>query len=218
VARLYGDGGRVEAAPGIRGHGGTGPRFGHTADRHPFGVSPTIYSVDGGALYALLTSGGYADLAATSLWSANDQIAVALSLTTPVAEAPLTENSPPPYVPWTVTLGPGEKGFGQAIVVGDQILITTDTSDVNDSSVTGYGTDNTSTGHVYQVNVTNGTVVAMLATRGGAGSIQTNGSTVYSVSKDKAERLAIAVNPTTGESPNSVTAGKVRRLLWLRSM
>ena len=215
---LYGDVWQVDAATGISRHGATVPLFRHSTDRHPFGVSPTIYSVDGGALYALLTSGGYADLAATTLWSASNQLAVALSLSTPVAKAPLTENSSPPYVPWRVTLGAGEKGFGQAIVVGDQILISTDTSDVNDSSLTGYGTGNTNTGHVYQVNVTNGKLLAMVATRGGAGSIQTIGSVVYSVSKDKAERLAISVNPTTGESPSSVTAGKVRRLLWLRSM
>ncbi|MCX5744589.1 MAG: hypothetical protein NT062_19025 [Proteobacteria bacterium] len=213
---IYGDVWQLDAATGVSRHGVTKPLFRHTQDQHPFGASPTIYS-QSGALYVIAVTGGYADLAATTLWSSGTQIAVSLSLTTPPANASLTEASGAPYLPWKINLGSGEKGFGQAIVVGDQVFITTDTDDVNTNGALGYGVANADTGHVYQVGLSNGAVASNTTVRGGAGSIQTSGSTVYSISKDKAQRLSVKTNGG-GESPASVSSAKVARLLWLRTL
>ena len=222
---LYGEMYLLDAATGTSrqdvtptvGVAGT-PLFRFTTDRHPFGASPAIYS-NGGALYAVAATGGYHDLSNTMTWSADDQKVVSVALNVPVASSPVNEGSGPPSVPWTKDLDSGDKSFAQAIVVGGEVFVTTDSIDINDNSVTGYGANAADTGKVYHLNVGTGAdVQTAVVVRGGAGSINTNGTDVFSVSKDKAQKLATGATSTTGESPGSIAQAKITRLLWLRTL
>jgi hypothetical protein len=220
---LYGEMYLVDAASGLSRQDapavspGT-PLFRFTGDRHPFGASPTIYS-NGGQLYAIGVSGGYHDLSNTMTWSDPDQMAVAVSLSVPTTSSPVNEGSGTPSVPWTKAFDAGDKAFAQAIVVGGDVFITTDSLDINDNSLTGYGAGAADTGKVYHLNTSNGSdVQTAVVVRGGAGSVNTNGTDVYSVSKDKAQKLATGAQSTTGESPGSIAQAKITRLLWLRTL
>jgi len=215
---LYGDIWKLDATTGANSYG-TEPLFRYTADGHPLGAPLTIYS-NGGQLFGLGVPGGYADLAATTLWSANDQKAVAVWLDTPVANAPLDENSGAPYVPWTYDLVAGDKSFSQAVIVGGEVFFTADSTDINANGVGGYGSDGADTGRVYRMNVADGSAATTVVVRGGASSIQTDdGNTVYNSSKDKAQQLSInATDSTAGESVGSPDTGRVTRLLWLRTL
>ena len=213
---LYGDMWLLDAATGTNRHG-TNPLFRYKFDKHPLGAPPTIYS-NSGQLFALGSPGGYADQAATTLWTTSPQTIVAVSLGTPTASTPLDETSGAPYVPWTFALNAGDNVFAQAVVVGGEVFITADSVDVNANGIGGYGTNHTDTGHVYQVNVGTGVSVSTVVVRGGAGSVQTNGTDVYNVSKDKAEQLASSATGTSGASVGSPSTPRVTRLLWLRTL
>ena len=64
-----------------------------------------------------------------------------------------------------------DKSYAQALVVGNQLFITSDSSDVNLST---YGTSGATTGHLTTVDITGGTattVVSMTPVANGAGSV-----------------------------------------------
>ncbi len=211
---LYGEIWQVDATNGVSRHG-TNPLFRYTTDQHPFGSSPTIYQ-NSGQLYAMSVSGGYADLStASTLWSASDQAAVSVSLSTPFGSAPLNEATGGSYQPWTYPLDSGDKSFSQAIVVGGTVFLTTDSTDVNSST---YGAGATDTGKVYALNVGTGVLDTTVVVRGGAGSVNTNtaGTEVYSLTKDAAVKFNATA--TTGESPPMASTTKITRLLWLRTL
>jgi len=66
LGTLYGDVFQLDAATGTNRHGAN-PLFRFSTDYHPIGAVPAIYS-NGGAQYAVVVSGGYADQQVTS-WS-----------------------------------------------------------------------------------------------------------------------------------------------------
>ncbi len=242
---LYGEMWQLDAATGISKEGGGNPGtplFRFSADQHPVGTSPAIYS-DGTKLFAIGVPGGYADLStAGGLWSAASQTAVAVSLSVPVADAPVGEGVVPaagssavhpPHIPWEFTLQNGDKAFAQPVIIGGEVFITTDSIDINDSSATGFGAAAVNTGRVYRLRLTDGAVQSTSVVRGGAGSVASDGTTVYVVTKDKAQQLtdngaiggtgsgggaAVVAASTTGASPGSVSIAKITRLLWLRTL
>jgi hypothetical protein len=178
---LYGNLWRLDAATGVSKTGATTPLFQFSTYKHPIGALPAIYS-DGNSQYAVFGSGGYADplLAA---WSAGTQALVSIKLTTagpyPIAE---TSNK----LAFKQNLAAGQKTFGQVLVVGGQVFLTTDSSDVNLST---YGTL-ASTGSAIAYNLSTQTASNAVVIRGGAASLANLGTTLYSSSGNQQQELA----------------------------
>lgn len=213
MGTLYGDIWQLDAATGVNRHG-SNPLFRYGSNFHPFGTPPTLYS-SGGTFYALMVPGAYADPAALALWTTPAQTAVAVSLSTPTASAPLNEGSGTPYVPWTFALAAGDKSFSQAVVIGGQVFITTDSQDVNSTT---YGTTIGNTGTVYQVSLSNPASSTTYVVTGGAGSVAATASTVYMGSKTTMQALSGAPPANIGDSVNSAANASVTRRLWLRTL
>src|SRR5262249_6070856 len=155
-----------------------------------------------GQVYAVAASGGYVDYDTNTnaLWTSSStmQQAVAVAINTPVASAPLDEDDTLSAngLKFTYDLGTGQLNYSQAQVVGDQIFLTTDNTDVNAST---YGTGG-NTGKVHVMDLSGGntsTVVVM----GGAASVGRSGTTIYAASGEKAQQLSTAATssePTEG--------------------
>lgn len=209
---LYGNLWRLNAIDGTSRNGTNTPLFSFSTNKHPIGVPPAIYR-SGGTLYAAFASGGYADPISTS-WASTTQYLIAAKLastaSTSVDETTGASSTGPIGV--NVTLTSGDRGFSQAIVVGTQLFVTSDSSDINLAS---YGTSTTSTGRLYTVDVLSGTSTTTVITAG-ATTLANSGSTLYSSSSSKQEQIAAAAT-TTGEKIDFESAPKLTRNLWLRS-
>jgi hypothetical protein len=123
---------------------------------------------------------------------------------------------------WTIDLQAGDKSYSQAVVVGGEVLITTDSTDVNTNGLTGYGASPTNTGNLYSRSLVDGSGSTLIQIRGGAGGVATLGAPtpgttdVFALSKDKVDHKTVTT--TAGESLGSPNVGKVTRLLWLRTL
>ena len=190
------------------------PLFQYSTDYHPLGSAPTIYA-SGSTQYAVLVPGGFADPNDTT-WGPGGvvQQVVSVSLGTPNGDATLTEASGAPDVPFKFNLGAGEKSYSQAIVIGGQLFITTDSSDVNNNATFGAGGN---TGKVYAYTIAAGTTTTT-AVSGGASSVANNGTEVYLGSSNGQQRLATDATSTVGTAVDSQGAQRVSRLLWLRTI
>ena len=208
---LYGDIWQLDAITGENKHGDK-PLFRYSSDFHPFGAAPTLYST-GSNVYAVLISGSYADLVATTQWSTSEQAAIGVSLSAPASAASLTESSGDPYVPLVYSITSGEKASSQAIVVGEELFFTTDAGDVNAGT---YGTTSGTTGNAYKVNLTSGAGSSVTIT-GGAGSLVASGTAIYASSRDGAQRLTDDATSASGEGVNNNPDPKVTKRIWLRS-
>lgn len=208
---LYGDIWQLDARTGENKHVDK-PLFRYGSDFHPFGAAPTLYSKSSN-VFAVMISGSYTDLVATTQWSTNAQSAIGVSMAAPASAATLTETSGAPYVPLVYTITSGEKASSQAIVVGDEIYFTTDGGDVNAGT---YGTTSTATGHAYKVDINTNTGSSVVIT-GGAGSLVASGTAIYASSRDGAQRLTTDATGTTGEAVNNNPDPKVTKRIWLRS-
>ena len=208
---LYGEIYQLDAVTGVNRHG-SNSLFKFTTDKKPLGVAPAIYS-DGGknALFIAMVSGGYFDPAALMLWSAGTQQVVGIALATATAATPLTENS---TLALEINLGANEKGFSQARVIGTQLFLTTDSTDVNQTT---FGTGSASTGHLYSINLTTGTSTSVVIAAG-AGSVASTDTTVFSSSGRHIERIATTASTTAAFSTNTTREPKMTRKLWLRSL
>lgn len=216
-ATLYGQLFRLKAATGVNPYG-TDPLFQFSADLKPFGAAPALFS--NGQLYAVAASGGYLDYDTNTepLWtsSAVTQQAVAVALNTAAADVPLTEGSTPSNngLRFVYDFAAGQLNYSQAQVIGDQIFLTTDSTDVN---ATTYGTGgNTGTLHRIDLQGANAATVAIM---GGAASVGRQGTTTYAASGDKAQQLSLSA--TASDPTESVTAAmqsKVTRRMWLRTL
>jgi hypothetical protein len=208
---------RIDPATGTsRYQNGSGtqiPLFQFSTDYHAIGAKPAIYS-DGTNQWAYFVSGGYADQA-DSVWGTGVQqylIGVSLTSYPTSSTTSLNEGSPATFVKKVALGSTNEKGYAQAVVVGNEVFVTTDSSDVNSST---YGTTG-GTGHYYKYSIgTASTTTAVLAT-GGASSVANDGTTVYAGSNTEQQNIGTATS-TTGNSVDSLTAPKVARSLWLRT-
>jgi hypothetical protein len=205
---LFGNLWRLAAATGASRTGTGTPLFQFSTNKHPIGMVPAIYS-DGALLYAAFASGGYTDPTAAS-WSAGTQSLIAINLGAtgpyPIAETEVGR------LEITYDLGTNEDAFAQVLVVGDQLFLTTDNSDVN---ATGFGTGG-NTGHLVTYSLATSSATSVVI-RGGAGSIANSSATLYSSSSDKQQQLATDALSTTGTSVDTQTATKLERRLWLRT-
>ena len=210
---LYGDVWRVDAATGVSTTGATTPLFSFTTDKHPIGVPAAVFSASG-SLYAAFASGGYDDPTATS-WSTPSQFLIAVKLKPTGTSFPLAETATKCTTCDLMLATPlaASKGFSQALIVGNQLFVTTDTTDVNFST---FGTTSANTGSLMTVNLANSTSTTVVIS-GGASSLASSGTTLISSTSDQQSKLATSATSTTGTSVDSVAVAKITRALWLRS-
>jgi hypothetical protein len=217
---LYGDLWDVDPATGVSVDGTGKPLFRFTQDHHAIGASPAIYT-NNNIQYAVITSGGYVDTFPNdTTWTASGNInyALGISLNTPHSDATISENTTGSDLAFKLSFGAGEASYAQATVIGNQVFITTDTANVNDSSSTSaYGLMG-ATGKVYAFNVNSPTSVSTVVVEGGASSVINSGTNVYSGASDTTQQLGgtgMTVSGT-GTSVDSIQPTKVSRKLWLR--
>jgi len=208
----------VDPADGTSRYGaGVGPLFSFTTNFHAIGVRPAILK-KGNIQYAIFVSGGYVDTSsAPTIWGSGVvQSAIAVSLD---AAGAVDENGTSPDIGFKFDIGTGEKGFAQALVVGNEVFFTTDTVDVNAS---GYGTSGT-TGKLYKFDFdaanTAGTVIAVQPPNlaGGANTLANSGAEVFSASANQTQRAPTDAASATGTSVDPTQVPKVTRKLWLRT-
>jgi len=105
--------------------------------------------------------------------------------------AEVAETGPYPIAETSVTklafkedLAAGTNAFAQVQVIGEQLFLTSDTSDINAST---YGTGSSDTGRVITYNLAT-TGSSTVIVRGGAGSLANAGTTLYSSSVTASRR------------------------------
>ncbi len=216
---LYGDLWDVTASTGVSVDGVGKPLLRFSTDHHPIGASPAIYT-NGGTQYAVITTGGYVDTYPNdTTWTASGNVnyAVAVSLGTPIADATINENKTGSDIAFKLSFGAGEASYAQATVIGNQVFISTDTANVNDStSSSAYGLTG-ATGHVYAYNLTSH-ASSTVVVEGGASSVINSGTNVFSGASDTTQQLSgtgMTVT-TTGTSVDTIQPTTVSRKLWLR--
>jgi hypothetical protein len=209
---LYGNLWRLDAVTGDN-RTGSEPLFQFTGNKHPIGVVPTIY-VSGGRQYAVFASGGYVDPTAVT-WSDATQYAIGVKLeaaATPVQET--AGDCATCDLAFSHTLDPGDKGFAQAMVVGTQLFLTSDSTDVNSAS---FGTGNTSTGHLLTVDIATPSITTAVVISAGAAAIASAGTTLYTSSAQEQQQLSAPAASTTGIATEITSDTQTfRRQLWLQ--
>jgi hypothetical protein len=202
------------------------PLFSFSEDYHPIGTPPAIYN-NGNIMFAVFAEGGYADVSGNTGWgdylaAGKNHYALAISLNSPTSDATFNENQPRPDILFKIALGSGEKSYAEVTVVGTQVFITTDTSQVNAAS---YGTSATATGNLYAFNIgsignpnVGSTLVAVTGTgiQSGAGSIASNGTTLYASNGSTNQQIGTGALTTVGPTVTAVITNNVKRQLWLR--
>lgn len=210
---LYGDLWRLNAADGTSRNGTGRPLFAFSTNKHPIGAVPAIYR-SGAQQYAVVTSGGYADPTAMS-WTTSTQYLIAARLSSTAAT--IDETSPACTscaLAINTTLSPGDKGFSQALVVGNQLFVTADSTDVN---LAAYGSVG-NTGHVMSVNLVGTPSVATVAISAGASSLVNLTTALYNSSSTQQQLLAASATGTTGPSVDSTATPRLTRMLWLSTL
>lgn len=173
VPSLYGEVWLLNAATGTSVYG-TAPLFRFGSDFHPVGASPTLYRDGGGRLNLVLGSGGYVDPVSTS-WSPDAVNQWLVSVAVEPISTPVSEASAAPDVAFAVDLGIGERVYSQAVVAGGELYVTTDRTDVNDTS---YGLE-ADTGRLHRILLSTGTVRDSRTIHSGAASADAGGGKAY---------------------------------------
>jgi hypothetical protein len=207
---LYGDLWRLDAADGTSRNGPSTPLFRFSSNKQPIGAVPAIYST-GGQQYAVVASGGYADPTAMS-WTTSKQYLIAAKLGSTAAT--IDETSPTCSscaLALSTALTAGDKAFSQALVVGNQLFVTTDTSDVN---LQAFGLTS-NTGRAMVVNLTGTPSATIVAVTAGASSLVSSKTSIYNSSSTQQELLQITAASTTGTSVDAAAIPRLTRMLWL---
>jgi hypothetical protein len=209
---LYGDLWRLDATTGTSRNGSSVPLFAFSTNKHPIGEPPTIYS-SGGEQYAAFTSGGYTDPTATS-WTTSTQYEIAVKLSATGATVSET-TSPCPTCALAVrqTLTSGDKGESQGLIIGTQLFVTTDSTDINSAT---FGTT-LNTGHLVTVDLTGVIASTTVVINSGASSLVSSGTTLYSSSSTQQQQIASSANGVVGAKVDPGSTPRVQRTLWLRT-
>ncbi len=217
---LYGDVWQLDAATGANRHGAS-PLFQFSTDQHPIGSPIAIFG--DGSLYGLAAPGGYADLAASTLWSAGSHTAVALKLYPALptgTSLPLLETSTPPGLKFTFAMAAGDKVFSQPVISGGSAYITAESLDAN---ALAYGSVTANTGRVYRVplapacvdaapadgecdNAPAQTAAGVLSSvvAGGVSSVWVYAGGVYVMGKNAAQKLGTSDTSAGGSGGSSM--------------
>ena len=223
VPSLYGDMWLIEAADGENPYG-TSPLFRFSGDYHPLGATPTIYAdLATGRMHAAFVSGGYADpIAATWIKLDQDQYAVSVALDANAASVPMDERADSGDYggdrAFVQNIGAGV-GYAQAIVAGNELFITADTTDVN---LITYGS--TASGTVRRFSLSGGGQVGdTLTIAGGASSVDVDLATqnIFVGAGGSAQRIGVeaAFGSATeqGRTIELNAEDATTRLLWISS-
>lgn len=207
---IYGNLWRLDASTGASRNGASTPLFSFSTNKHPIGAPPAIYS-NGNQQYAVFASGGYADHSGSTTWRATTQYVIAARLdstaTTAADETATTCATCAVAFKATMT---GTFGFSQALVVGTQLFVSTDSTDVNAAS---YGaTANTGTLRTIELGQRTSTTTVIHA---GGTAIGAYGTSLVSSSGQKQQQAPNATN-TTGTAVDITIAGVLARLLYLQ--
>ena len=209
---LYGDVWELDATTGLSSYPTKKPLFSFSTDFHPIGSPPAIYS-NGSQDFAVIVSGGYTDLADTPGWgSGHAQSVVAMALAAPAADVTFSESAGSADVPFKFALQAGDSGFAQATIVGGQLFVTADSTDVNAS---GFGTTGAATGHVYTSSLSS--TATFVSIQGGASSIANSGTTLYAASSNQQQQLTTGATSTVGATVDTFAHAQLHRMLWLRT-
>ncbi len=217
---LYGQMWLLDPATGASRYTSAGPvdrpLFEFTTDYHAFGSMPTIYS-NGTKQYAIGVPGTFDDPADT--WGALTpvaQTAIGVDLSTPQAAGQLTQASGTTYVPFQISLGAlsgtNLQGSAQALVVGGQLFITLDNSDVNKASYGLGAQSGTMITYGFGIGVQSTTTIA-----GGAGSVANAGAQLFTGAGQSQQQMTAATT-TVGPSVDTGMLPKLTRNLWLRTL
>ena len=207
------------------------PLFQFRTPYHPI-ARPAIY-VEGASQFAVFSTGGYTDYSTNTLWGKNSttgQYIIAVDLTQ-TSGLPLHETSSDTLVPVNVAIPTARGlGFSQPRIIGNEVFVTTDTSDVNAAT---FGSSGTNTGFVTSFNllapdIPTGTDTNYAQIRTGASALinDTVGGefAIFSSSGSKRQRIAtpaganrnaVSRSGTTTTAPRQVT--QTIRKLWLRT-
>jgi hypothetical protein len=201
------------------------PRFTMSTDQKPIGTPPAIFAQIPN-VYAVFTTGGYMDPFGLASWASGIQKVVAVRLlknSEPLVlpgvvatEASLSPNPIKFQASLDATAG-SDRGFAQALIVGTQIFVTTDTVDVNDNTdLSGYGLGSAS-GNTYTFDI-NGAASPGVVVAGGSSPLVNSGTKVYGAAGAGMQQLTTSAVSTVGDKVDftSSSAAKVTRVLWLR--
>jgi hypothetical protein len=214
---LFGELFRLNAATGAN-IDSPNPLFSFTTDLKPFGSAPALFST-GNLVYAVAASGGYLDYDTDTepLWTSSStmQQAVAVAVKSPSGNLNETTTLAIDGLKFVYNLGTGQLSYSQAQIIGDNIFLTTDSTDVN---ATSYGTGG-NTGNMHKLTLGGTIVGTTVAIMGGAASIGHSGTTTYAATGDKAQQLSVgAGSDTPTQGVNGGSQSKVARRLWLRTL
>jgi hypothetical protein len=115
----------------------------------------------------------------------------------------------PTKLAWKVDFAAGEKAFAQAVIVGDQLFVVTDTTDVNQAS---FGSTNS--GKLYRMDLSNGGNASSVTIAGGAGSITSDGTALYAASGKSVQRMTTAARTAVSVTTNANAAQTIARVMW----
>jgi hypothetical protein len=219
VSSLYGDLWVMEA-DGDRPYVDE-PIFRFSTDFQPIGGAPTIYAdLNTSRFHAVVVSGGYADpVAATWVQPADDHFVVSVVVdptAVPIDEVGTSFGEERAFV---VTLEPGQRGNAQVVVRGNELFVTTDSTD---TSLASFG-QTPGTGSLTRYSLTDGTRKGnAIGIAGGASSVGVTATgAVHVGSGGGAMQVDVG---TTGGGGAFDGAGSIiertgennnRRLLWL---
>jgi hypothetical protein len=210
---LYGNLWRIDAATGANTLSSpTSPLFSFTTDKHPIGALPAILD-NNGAKVAVFGTGGYADPSGAASWTTTGQRLIGVRLT---GTSTLNESST--GLAFSQSLGSNDKVAAQVLIVGREVFVTTDTSDINSST---YGTNSTATGNAYEFDLAaqNPAIAFIHTLQGGASSLAFNNSngTLVGGASDKTQQLTSTGSTTGGTSVDYQKSPTPTRLTWISS-
>jgi len=214
---LYGEIWVADPATGLSKYG-TSPLFRFTENGKPVGAAPAIYK-DAGITYAVGVTGGYWDRQGSSDWGTSaTQHGFVVRLGLPsTAAVPFTElNAGSTNVPFVKNFGGGQKLSAQALVVGNEVFFTSETSGINSTS---YASSATPTGAVASFNLTNGAAVNSEAVLvAGVGSLAKNASGQLFASGARGTERLNNGGAVAGGQKVSAGSPKLTRRMWLRTL
>lgn len=205
---IYGNLWRLDATTGVSRNGPVSPLFSFSTNKHPIGVTPAIYA-SGGEQFAVFASGGYADHSGSAAWRSTAQyvIAARLSSTSPTIDETAEACSTCDLAFALATAD--QYGFAQALVVGTQLFLTTDSTDVN-ASTFGVAPNTGSLRTVDLATQSSRTTVIHV----GASSLAAHRETLIS-SGGQTQQQAAAAAGGAGPPVDVRLTASLQRLLWL---
>lgn len=217
---LYGDVWVRNAGTGVA-QNGTAPLMRISTDYKPVGVSPAIYKI-GNTQYAAFATGGYADTQST-LWRGSNETPPPTQMVFSVnldytGTTSLTETAGSPNVPVKFDFtSNAEGGFAQVIILGTELFVVTDNTNVNSYD---YGSYANPTGKVYRVELggSSPALEASMVIAGGAASLFNSSVGLFTGGGAYGERLTTNADSTTGTNPDpKAMKTTTTRKLWLRT-